>query len=104
MKEHIVIGESPCDEECAQVGSPDYASRSSQELQAFIHQILRVMPPKPDGVVLRVKQCPHDFGAYETVIAEFDSEDAEAIDWAYGVECNQKLENWDDAAKKELGL
>lgn len=102
MRDYIDIGSTPCDEDCAQVGSGDYRKRARVELQAFVNQLYRQFGNGPDGAELRVKAFPHDFGTYHEVVAYFDDTLPLSIEWAFKVE-NECPESWDDEARAELG-
>jgi hypothetical protein len=95
--DYIHIGSSPVEEDCAQVGSPDYATRARAECKRFAAQIMRHYP-EPENGYLKIKSNPHDFGTYYEVVAVFDENDEEATKWAFAVESDEKdvLRVWDD--------
>ena len=101
MNDYLMIGSSPCEEECAQVGSPDYRTRAMKELTAFKNQLLRVFGTPPIAANLVIKSFPHDFGTYHEVCVIYDDENEEAVDYAFKLEANTPMV-WDDIAKKEL--
>jgi hypothetical protein len=94
-RDYIDIGPSPADEECAQVGSPDYAQRAREECNRFIDLIRQVMGPEPEGARLAVKSNPHDFGAYYEVVCYYDTDNEEASKYAYRCE-GEAPSTWDD--------
>jgi hypothetical protein len=94
-RDYIDIGSSPADEECAQVGSPDYAQRARSECNRFIDLIRRVMGPEPEGAQLSIKSNPHDFGAYYEVVCYYDTDNEEASKYAYRCE-GEAPSTWDD--------
>ena len=96
MRNFETIGSTPHDESCAQVGSPDYATRAKQECKLFMQQIAKHYP-EPENGYLAVKGFSHDFGTYYEVVAYFDDEDAESVEWAYDIEGDTKcaLATWD---------
>ena len=94
-RDYIDIGSSPAYEECAQVGSPDYAQRAREECNQFIDLIRRVMGPEPEGARLAVKSNPHDFGTYYEVVCYFDTDNEEASNYAYRCE-GEAPSTWDD--------
>ena len=102
MRDYIDIGPCPAGEDCAQVGASDYYDRYKKEMTAYINQIRRELGPEPPGARLRIKANAHDFGTYHDVIVEFDPDDEEASNYAY--KCERTNENWDEEARKELGL
>ena len=101
MRDCITIGSTPSDEQCAQVGAPDYSEKSRAECLAFKHQLERVFPNSPDGTYFTVKSFPHDFGTYREVVLFYDDDNDESVEFAFDVESNSPS-NWDDEAKKEL--
>jgi hypothetical protein len=101
MIDHLYIGAVPVEEDCAQVGTPDYATRARAECKRYMAQILRHYP-EPENGWLQVKSNPHDFGTYYEVIACFEVGDEEATKWALEVEWDEKdvLKVWDDHFKQ----
>lgn len=97
MRDHISIGCSPTDEECAQVGSEDYYERARKECIRFISLIRKVCGPEPElsTAQLKIKSNPHDFGDYLDVVCYFDDDDQLGIDYAFHVEGNTP-ETWDE--------
>jgi hypothetical protein len=101
MTEYFTIGATPCNEECAQLGAPDYSERVRVEGRAFIDLIRRVLGPEPRGARLHVKGFPHDFGTYHEVVCTYDP----AVDGAetYALRCeNDAPAEWDDIAREQL--
>ena len=103
MRDYLSIGSSPCNEDCAQVGTPDFPERSRKECWAFIHQLERVFTNFPEGCYLGVKSFDHDFGTYREVVCYFDDQDEVAAAYAYNIENNTPA-TWDEAAREELGI
>ncbi len=101
MRDYISIGATPSDEECAQVGTPDYPEKSKAECRAFKHQLERTFRDCPDGTYFTVKSFPHDFGSYREVVVSYDDDDEESREFAYHVE-NNAPSTWDDIAKMQL--
>jgi hypothetical protein len=99
--EHLTIGPSPAGEDCAQVGSPDYAKQARKECTAFVNQLRRQFGEEPDGASLRIKSNPHDFGSYYEVGVDYDPDDEAAVAYALKVE-REAPEEWDAEAQKEL--
>jgi hypothetical protein len=100
----ISIGSTPCDEDCAQLGSENYTERARKECAAFIHQIRRVMGEEPVGARLRIKGNPHDFGTYYDVECVYEMDDEAAQEYALKCEGSSELTRWDETALTELGL
>lgn len=109
MREYLEIGATPCEENCAQVGSPDYTERARKECKAYINQLWRFIKKEkgldpdaaPTSFNLVVRSQPHDFGSYYEVAARYDDINADAADLAYFLE-SEGPTTWDDEAKKEL--
>ena len=88
MRDYTSIGPSPCDEECVQVGTPDYMALARPECQRFLELIRKELGPEPPGAQLRIKSNAHDFGSYLDVVCYFDDQDEEATDYAYRCEAD----------------
>ena len=94
----------PCDEDCQQVGMDSYEpTKAKAECRAFLHQLIRQFGNPPEGARLTIKSFPHDWGNYMEVCGVFDENIEEAVNYVYNIEANLP-ENWDEEAKKELGL
>lgn len=99
MTDYLEIGTAPADENCVQVGEPDYANRALQECQRFVALLEKKFPvycaEKYETINPRfvVKKFPHDFGNYFQVCIEWDDKDGE--DFAFWVEENLP-ETWED--------
>ena len=100
MFEYIDIGPTPCEEDCAQVGDPDYQSKARKECAAFRNQIQRWAPPPP-GASLVIRANRHDFGAYYEVAVRYDVADEAACEYAYMIE-GEIPTHWDAQAKEDL--
>jgi len=101
MRDFLYIGSAPHQEDCAQIGQPDYEIKGKAECKRFVEQILRYYPLPENGMgYLKIKANPHDFGIYYEVIAIFDDADELSTDWAYAVEWDELdvLDNWDEFA------
>uniref|UniRef100_A0A6M3LNR8 Uncharacterized protein n=1 Tax=viral metagenome TaxID=1070528 RepID=A0A6M3LNR8_9ZZZZ len=103
MRNYMVIGSSPIDEDCAQVGTDNYPEQSRKECRVFIAQLRRQFGTEPILTSLTIKTFPHDFGDYHEVVCYYEDEDEEARDYAYRLESKTPT-RWDDEAKQELGL
>lgn len=99
--ETLEIGSTPHGEDCAQVGSDDYAQKTRIELKAFYNQLKRMFPNIPNGARYIKTNNPHDFGTYHEIAIKFQEDDEEAANYAYNVE-NNTPEYWDEQAKAEL--
>lgn len=99
--DYTVIGSSPVNEPCAQVGCDDYPQRARRECRALIGQLIRIFGEPPPGAQLGIKSFPHDFGTYCEVVCLFDPSDLDAMDYAY--RCEDGLpDRWDEEARTEL--
>mgnify|MGYP001581377714 CR=1 FL=1 len=94
MRDYIDIGSSPCEEDCAQVGSPDYYAKAKTECARFIDLIRRTLGEEPPGAHLAVKSNPHEFGTYYEVVCYFQDDDEEAQKYAYRCE-SEAPARWD---------
>ena len=99
MRDYIVIGSSPIDEQCAQVGSDGYDELATLECSAYIKQLRRVFPDAK--CAFRRKSFNHDFGTYYEVVAVYDDDDELATRDAFLAEA-ESPEKWDAIAKDEL--
>jgi len=102
MLDEYDIGESPYEEQCAQVGSPDYQARARLELKHF-KRMMETLHPVPEDVKgwYKVKANPHDFGTYYSLAAVFDYDYEESEEWAAQAE-NKVPEYWDEEARLAL--
>jgi hypothetical protein len=83
----IWIGPAPADEDCAQVGDPDYARNAKAECRAFIDAIRKVCGREPEGARLAIKGQPHDFtDAYYEVAVIYDGNNRAAAEYAQKVD------------------
>lgn len=88
-------------EDCAQVGSPDYYDRAKRECRIYIDLLRRALGEEPFGARLAIKSNPHDFGNYLSVVCHYDSDNEEAMAYAFRCEA-EGPENWDDIAHRDL--
>ncbi len=98
MRDHITLGPTPVEEDCAQVGLDCYPEQSREEciryralLEATFGDGSRV------GCSFGVKAFPHDFGTYREVVVYFDVDVEEQVEFAYNVEANMPL-TWRDTS------
>ena len=101
MKDEMTIGSSPINEDCAQVGSKDYATRAKKECKVYLNQLIRTHGAPPTGAFLAIKGFGHDFGTYYEVVVIYDEEIEKAVDYAFLLEGNAP-ENWDNISLQEL--
>lgn len=86
--DYIEIGPAPADEDCAQVGRPDYWQRAHDECTRFIDLIRKTVGTEPAGAKLDVKGNRHDLGTYYEVVVWYDRYLEPAIDYAFRVEAD----------------
>ena len=98
----IEIGPVPGEENCAQLGSPDYTEASLRECEVFRRMLYRLFPV-PEGLPVAFvgRTHPHDFGNYREVSIRYDDANGQAADFAYEVESSAPAE-WDTIARYEL--
>ena len=97
----IEISPTPVGEECVQVGQDNYNALNRIETRAFVRQLERMFPNRPEGVVFKTKGYPHDFGTYHEVVAQYPVDDEAAESFAMEVQ-NQAPKKWDEEARAEL--
>jgi hypothetical protein len=101
--ERLMIGPSPTDEACAQVGQPGYETQARIECAAYKEQLRRFYLSCHETRLpcrLEVKAHPHDFGAYHSVDAVFEP-GTPGEKAAFWLEANSP-EAWDRAAFEQL--
>ena len=102
--EYMEFGSTPYGEDCAQVGVADYREKAIKEMKAYINQLIRMFPESENmGINFKIKWFNHDFGSYGEVCSVWNTDDEEADGYVYVIERNLP-ENWDEEAKKELGI
>lgn len=96
-----IVGPSPCEEPCAQVGQEGYGILALAECKAYIKQLRRHFGSEPEGAELFIKGNAHDFGTYYEVAVRFDEKNRAAAEWADEV-AEFQPSHWDEEAKSEL--
>lgn len=84
--DYLTLGSTPPEEDCAQVGQPDYNERSQRECKRFIALLRRTFGPEPEGARLAIKLFPHDFGSYREVVCYYENNNPKAIEYAFRCE------------------
>ena len=103
MQDYLAIGSTPCDEDCAQVGSQGYYEKSQLECREFIAQLRRQFGNEPEHTQLRTVANPHDFGTYYEVHCFYDDDYRESV--AYALTCaDDAWSSWDKEAKASLKI
>lgn len=82
MQNYFTLGQTPAEEECAQVGSPDYMEKARAECKRYIDLLRKKFGPEPAGAQLKIKSFMHDFGDYLEVVCEFDEDLPESVEYA----------------------
>jgi hypothetical protein len=85
MRDYFSLGQTPSEEDCAQVGQPDYRQKALAECERYIELIRATLGPEPEGAELAIKSFSHDFGTYYEVVIWFEPDDATAV--AYAERC-----------------
>lgn len=94
MREYIEIGAVPANEDCQQVGTPEYNSAEARkESLRFLALIREKLGPEPEGARLALKSFPHDFGSYTEVVCYYDDSLPESVEYAFNCESNAPV-NW----------
>ena len=102
MKDWIDLGSAPREEQCAQVGTPDYRELAHRECRAYISQLRRLFGEEPEGARLEIRANPHDFDTYYSVVCGTTPQ-RRRPEYAFRCEAESPAE-WDDIAKAELCL
>lgn len=97
----FVVGSSPYEEDCAQVGSDDYIEVAIKECKVFINQIRREFGEEPAETELKIKSFNHDFGTYYEVVCYYNKNNEESLRYALKCENDCPLK-WDKEALLEL--
>lgn len=100
MRTYELLGSAPCDEDCAQVGSPDYMVRARAECLAWKDQLERTFS-LPEGMRFVGKQLVHEFGTYHEIALVHDDSNDEHLGVLMQVEDNLPT-NWDEVARVKL--
>lgn len=102
MRDYMEYSTVPVEEDCAQVGTLNYAYDVRHEYSALVNQLEREFGKPPEGVEYSLRSCPHEFGTYYQLKVSYDDETEEHTAFVY-----DKLEEhfpgaWDSLAKDEL--
>lgn len=91
------LGSGPGEETVAQVGSKDYILKAKKECRVWIQQLKRVYGDHED-LLLMIRNNPHDFGCYYSVVGKTRSEAATKILRKMEEGCSE----WDEQSKEAL--
>jgi len=97
MRDYIDLGSAPANEDCAQLGAPDYYEKARAECTRFIQLLRRTFGDEPEGARLAIKSNAHEWGNYYSVVCYFDDEFAGAREYAFRLE-NDIPAYWDAAS------
>lgn len=103
MSERMILGTTPCNEDCTQLGDDGYELKALAECRAFIGVLRRAFVStmnREPRVRFRTLGQSHDFGTYYEVAIEYDPKDVSEAMWFD----NHTPTNWDAEALAELGL
>lgn len=92
----IQIGQTPGEEDCAQVGSKlyDYPELARIEARAYMVGLRKKFGEPPEGATLFIKGTPHDYGTYYEAALRYDTSVPAAVDYAMKVE--DGFGRWDE--------
>lgn len=97
MREYLTLGPVPVEEDCVQVNSNhDYLPEMSKEVRRYVELLDNRFINRPEGAYFGVKNENHDFGQYKEAAVFYDTNDAEAEQFAFFVECNLPM-TWGEA-------
>lgn len=95
MRLRIELASAPPAEDCAQTGAENYEELARAECSRYTDLLRKKLGREPAGAKLTTDQLRHDFGPYYEVVCVYDSEDREAVAYAYACESNGPR-TWDD--------
>ena len=94
MRDYLVIGSAPHEEDCVQVGDPHYYRKMLVECLRFIELLRTMFGPEPEGAELRIKAFEHDFGTYHEVVCWYDT--MFPASFAYAQRCEEEMpDTWE---------
>lgn len=95
-RDYVVIGSTPPDEPCLQVGTPECTPAAQRaECQRYIAHLRKFFGPEPEGAELRTMRNSHDFGDYYEVVCYFEEDNQRAVEYAFTCEGDGPM-TWDD--------
>ena len=99
----IYLGPVPCEEDCTDIGDPDYARKGKAECRAHIEAIRKVCGREPPGARLSVKANQHDMGLYYETVVYFDGRNEKAAEYALRCE-SADPKTWEEAGMEAPDL
>ena len=102
MRDYLSLGPTPVEEDCVQVGKPDYSTVAREECEKFVELLKKKFPRYQEfGCTFKVKSNPHDFGEYYNVVVNYYVDDKMSAEYALFVEHNTPL-TWNDDKEMEF--
>ena len=86
MKDYIILGPAPANEECAQIGEDGFEKQNKEECLRLIRELKQRFGEEPQGAQLATKSFDHDFGTYREVVCHYDDAWEEAKEYAFKLE------------------
>ena len=90
MRDYLELGPVPADEDCQQVGCPDY---DYEKDTADLRRYKTMLEERWPDAHFAIKSFPHDFGSYREVVVYFDTEQEDPV--AFDIEANLPR-TWDE--------
>ena len=100
MRNFIVIGSTPYNEDCVQVNrDASYFDDMKKECARFKRGIENYFKKEMDtGISLRIKTFEHDFGPYCEVVCFYETESEEQVNAAFKIE-EEIPRTWEELEK-----
>lgn len=93
MRDHIYIGSTPSDEDCAATGITHNAMHyNTRECLSYIEALRKKYGDEPNGAKLSIRWESHDFGTYAEVVCYYNDDDKDAVDYAF--KCEEGIATW----------
>jgi len=98
MRDHLHVGPTPAEEECANIAEPrgDVANRA--ECIAYRHALERFYGEPPNEARFGIKSQLHEFGSYREVVIYYNPDDELEAAYAFNVEAG--LGTWAEAGMR----
>lgn len=91
----------PHEEDCIQLGQPNYSAYSKLEANLLMKQIVKELGDTPEGCSMKLIGCKHDFGTYYDIALIYDTDSEEHTKWVSKVE-GELPNKWDFESRTEL--
>lgn len=88
--DYVCLGSAPAEEQCAQVGEPNFEERAQNECERYLKLIRDIMGKEPYGAELSVKWFGHELSpyGYPEVVCYWDNDFPDSEDYAF--ECEER--------------